>query len=158
MKNNYLYKKHIYVYYIMKNLYYNLGVGVAILLVIYFFFTTLKINSQILEGLTNSSSSKTSESISTSVEELKKINEQLEDTINLSKYRTDYEDYFLALEENINLSLLLQITELYNSGNKSVSVDDITKLNETNKLKDTINDIMTFMDSKKSSKKMISLF
>ena len=144
----------------MNNLYYNLGVGVAVLFVIYFFFTTLKINSQILEGLTNSSSSSstTSEPISTSVEELKKVNEQLEDSINLSKYRTDYEDYFLALEENINLSLLLQITQLYHSGNKSVSLEDISKLNETNKLKETINDIMTFMDGKKSSKKMTALF
>lgn len=105
------------------------------------------------EGLENEDDDKTKTTIQEIVTKLKKESELLEDTLLIDKHRTDYEDMFLALEDYSNLAIieLLSIFANNPSLEKESSKTMIEGINHINMLKSTLNDVMEFMDRKRST-------
>ena len=66
-----------------------------------------------------------------------------QDLLLISKYRTDYENAILNLDDYIN-SLMLRTALNIDTANTTKSLDTLTKLNET---KSALNNIMKFIDS-----------
>ena len=87
------------------------------------------------------------------VAKLKKESEMLEDTLLIDKHRADYEDMFLALEDYSNLALIQMLAVFAdNPSLESESAKTMLEgINEVNTLKTTLNDVMEFMDRKRST-------
>lgn len=105
------------------------------------------------EGLANEDDDKTKTTIQDIVTKLKKESELLEDTLLIDKHRADYEDMFLALEDYSNLAIieLLSIFANNPSLEKESSKTMIEGINHINTLKSTLNDVMEFIDRKRST-------
>jgi len=107
------------------------------------------------EGLSNKDddTDKMKTRIADIVEKLKKETELLDDSLLLDKHRSDYEDMFLALEDYSNLALIEMLSffasnpSLESEGAKNM----IEGINNVNSLKSTLNDVMEFMDRKRST-------
>ena len=65
------------------------GLGLIILVAIYILVKSLKMNTKIVEGLTNNKNNSTDKAMSELSDDLKKTNEKLKDTLLLDKYKTD---------------------------------------------------------------------
>ena len=83
---------------------------------------------------------------------IKSMSIRLQDIMLISKYRTDYETAILNLDELTNIVMLKEVLNLLEPDPKSKEVDFIKKIsaiNEMNKFKTSLNDIMKFVDSSK---------
>ncbi len=105
------------------------------------------------EGLANNDEDNTRTTIQEIVTKLKKESELLEDTLLIDKHRADYEDMFLALEDYSNLAIIQMLTVFSNNPSleKESSKTMIEGINHVNTLKSTLNDVMEFMDRKRST-------
>jgi hypothetical protein len=105
------------------------------------------------EGLASNDDDNTRTTIQEIVSKLKKESELLEDTLLIDKHRSDYEDMFLALEDYSNLAIieLLSIFANNPSLEKESSKTMIEGINHINMLKSTLNDVMEFIDRKRST-------
>ena len=88
---------------------------------------------------------------------------KMDDIILVGKYRSDYEDTLISLEEAINqdiLANLLTVSSKINSnvGLQNIDTTTISRLNELYKLRDNLSSTMDYVDSKKSSEKSSSFF
>jgi hypothetical protein len=105
------------------------------------------------EGLANDDTDKMKTRISDIVTKLKKETELLDDSLLLEKHRSDYEDMFLALEDYSNLALIEMLS--FFASNPSLESEAaksmIEGINHVNSLKSTLNDVMEFMDRKRST-------
>jgi len=113
-------------------------------------------NKRVFEGLSNKdddSADKMKSRIADIVEKLKKETELLDDSLLLDKHRSDYEDMFLALEDYSNLALIEMLS--FFASNPSLDSEAaknmIEGINHVNSLKTTLNDVMEFMDRKRST-------
>jgi hypothetical protein len=129
----------------------------AICFVAYLLFRNLNINLK--EGMTsdpsgniisNSSSSSTTSSsngIAGSAQNyaanIKSMVIQNQDILLISKYRTDYENAILNLDDLIN-TLMLQTALTVNPSNPSTSLEKLVQLNSA---RSALNSIMKFIDS-----------
>lgn len=137
------------------NLYMYIGLTIAIIFTLYISYSLVKKNNRIFEGLTNNDedSDKTTTRIEDIVNKLKKETELLEDTLLLDKHRANYEDMFLALEDYSNLALIemLSFFAADPSLDSQAAKNMIEGINHVNSLKTTLNDVMEFMDRKRTS-------
>lgn len=135
----------------MEDLYKQIGLVSVILVSIYFFYKVLQINTSIMEGFVSKKSKKAASKnhVSEIRESMKKKTEQLKDTLLISKYKTDYEDIIIELEDYLNLSMLQAINILSSTSKESLGKDDIeliNNINSVNKFKNTLNGVMKFID------------
>lgn len=151
------------------NVYRYLGLSVVILIAIYILIKTLTFQGKIIEGLTNSTteskeSSETKEIsllntvASKSTEGITGQNNKLQDILAIEKYRTDYENLIIALEEYTNImmfSKVLSIGSKVSTFSKGQPIseelfNDIKKANELKTFIETLNSSMTYIDKSKS--------
>ncbi len=134
------------------SLYMYIGLILAIVFTGFIVFKLINKTNRIFEGLTNNDDDKTRTTIQEIVTKLKKESELLEDTLLIDKHRSDYEDMFLALEDYSNLALIQMLSFFANNPSleKESSKTMIEGINHVNTLKTTLNDVMEFMDSKRS--------
>ena len=132
------------------NVYMWIGLAIAIVLT---GVIAIKLINKTREGLANDDADKTTTRIQDVVSKLKKETEMLDDTLLLDKHRTDYEDLFLALEDYSNLALIQMLAFFANNPSleSESSKTMIEGINEVNTLKTTLNDVMEFMDRKRTS-------
>lgn len=157
-----------------------LGLVIATLLVIYIVIKTFKFQTNILEGMKNKKSSPppsspsppptVSPSPSTDFilfdksakdlsENIKTQNDKLNDIISIDKYRNDYENLLIGLEEYTNNMMLGKIVSTSNLINqrgigKNITLDIIHEIEQVNTLKtfiDNLNISMKYLDRKKTS-------
>ncbi len=143
------------------DIYKYLGLAVVVLFVIYIIIKTLTFQANIVEGLTNQTETNDfallENSANTSAQNIKKQNDRLNDIISISKYRTDYENLLISLEEYTNIMMLSKVIDVGNMASangigKNVTPEIITHMDESNKLKsfvDTLNASMKYIDRKK---------
>lgn len=137
---------------------YYVGV-VAVAICIYYFVRSLyDTQGSIVEGLKNkdSKSSVIGNLSINDVKSLKKDVENLQDTLLISKYKTDYEDLLLDLDKILDYNILYYLTILpMNIDNKGGLQKDtftsIPLINDLYKLKDNLNETMNFLDSEAGS-------
>lgn len=152
---------------IEKDVYQYLGLCTMIIFVSYILIRTLRFQSKIFEGLTNSTTStkpdiskenngKLSDTINSNI---KNVNIKMSEVLSLDKYKTNYENLIISLEEYSNTMMFAKIMSI---GNKiglltkgdHINDDIIHEIDNANKLKsfiDTLNAGMKFIDNTKTS-------
>ena len=135
-----------------KNIYAYVGLLVIAFAVVYLFVKALKYNSSVLEGLT--AKRQDVQSIGDIVKSLNKANEQMGDSLNISKNRTDIEDMIVALDEQIGYNMLVGCTTL---AAKMSDVDpkdvskDLKKLSHMQQTRTMLDDLLKFVDNVSTS-------
>ena len=129
----------------------NLLFIIAICFVAYQLFRNLDIK----EGMTTSSSATTSTTTSTTsgiaggaenyAANIKSSTIKNQDTLLITKYRKDYENAILNMDDLIN-TLMLQTTLSVDTSNPMPSLE---KLNSLNSARTALNSVMKFVDSSK---------
>lgn len=133
----------------------NLFMFLAICIVVYIFFRSLNYNLNFKEGLTTSSTSTNSTPVSTNVADgiagnaaayaatIKAETVKLQDTFLISKYRKDYENVILNLDDFINCVMLKTALTV----DKNTPQPTLSKLSELNQAKVALNNVMKFVDA-----------
>jgi hypothetical protein len=136
----------------MEELYKKLGVLFIALIAIYSLYIMLDINTTIMEGFVTKKQVKNTAGsfVQESKEELKKKVENVKDILLINKYRDDYEDMLLDLDEFLNLSML-QAVNLFNMSTKKNGVDkdsmELAKqIVDANNFRKALDDIMVYLD------------
>lgn len=165
-----------------ENIYKYLGITFVILIIIYLGFKGLNFQKTFVEGLTNNEPSVTSTRTTTggsvetsnfldnvagkSAEAIKSQNDKMTDVIAIDKYRTDYENLLIALDEyskNMILSKIISVgskvaTLPRGSVINEAIVADIASANNLRTFIDTLNSSMMFIEkTKKQSKSMFGM-
>lgn len=156
-----------------ENIYRYLGLGVVILVALYILIKTLTFQGKIIEGLTNSTEA-TSEPTSSaeisllntvtskSTEGITAQNNKLQDILALDKYRTDYENLIIALEDYTNVMMFAKVVGIGAkvstlSNGQPVTNGIIEDMEKANKLKEfisTLNASMSYIDKSKPKKSL----
>jgi len=136
----------------MEELYKKLGVLFIALIAIYSLYIMLDINTTIMEGFVTKKQVKNTAGsfVQESKEELKKKVENVKDILLINKYRDDYEDMLLDLDEFLNLSML-QAVNLFNMSTKKNGIDkdsmELAKqIVDANNFRKALDDIMVYLD------------
>ena len=147
-----------------ENIYRYLGLGVVILVALYILIKTLTFQGKIIEGLTNSTEA-TSEPTSSaeisllntvtskSTEGITAQNNKLQDILALDKYRTDYENLIIALEDYANVMMFAKVVGIgakvstLSNGQPvtNVIIEDMEKANKLKEFISTLNASMSYM-------------
>ena len=156
-----------------ENIYRYLGLGVVILIALYILIKSLTFQGKIIEGLTNSTEA-TSEPTSSaeisllntvtskSTEGITAQNNKLQDILALDKYRTDYENLIIALEDYANVMMFAKVVGIGAkvstlSNGQPVTNGIIEDMEKANKLKEfisTLNASMSYIDKSKPKKSL----
>jgi hypothetical protein len=136
----------------MKELY-NLFLFIAICFVIYILFRSFHYNPMLIEGMTDASGNSITVSApqngiagnaASYAASLKSAVIKSEDTLLISKYRSDYETAILNLDDLLN-NLMLKTALTVNQEKPSDSIDKLAKMQQA---KIALNSVMKFVDSK----------
>ena len=135
-------------------------VGVVALAICIYYFVRSMYDTQgsIVEGLKNKDT-KTSIIGNMSINEvksLKKSVDNLQDSLLISKYKTDYEDLLLDLDKILDYNILGSLVGLPTNINtkgflNTNALSQISRLNELYKIKENLNETMNFLDNESGS-------
>jgi hypothetical protein len=130
----------------------NLFMFLAICVVAYIFFRSLNYNINFKEGLTTDSSANSTNATdgiagnaAAYAATIKAETVKLQDTFLISKYRKDYENIILNLDDFINNLMLKTALTV----DKNTPHPTLLKLSELNQAKVALNNVMKFVDSAK---------
>lgn len=139
--------------YIMYGTYFVLGI-----FIIYFVVSMINLQTTLVEGLTNNEQIGIMDKISQgNLKTLQKENKKIEDLLRIDKYRTDYEDYLIDLEEYLNWLILGKLIMLDVADIEDVKIGtstnkEFTQINQLYELKKNLNTTMDYIDGKKTSR------
>uniref|UniRef100_A0A6C0D9Y5 Uncharacterized protein n=1 Tax=viral metagenome TaxID=1070528 RepID=A0A6C0D9Y5_9ZZZZ len=121
----------------------------AICFVAYQLFRNLDFKEGMDTGATTSATTSTSNGIAGSAQNyaanIKSTTIKNQDTLLITKYRTDYENAILNLDDLIN-SMMLQTALSVDNANPMSSLE---KLNQLNSAKSALNNVMKYVDASK---------
>ena len=156
-----------------ENIYRYLGLGVVILVALYILIKTLTFQGKIIEGLTNSTEATSDPTSSAEISLLNTVtskstegitaqNNKLQDVLALDKYRTDYENLIIALEDYANVMMFAKVVGIGAkvstlSNGQPVTNGIIEDMEKANKLKEfisTLNVSMSYIDKSKPKKSL----
>jgi hypothetical protein len=135
----------------MKELY-NLLLFVGICLVIYLIFRNFHYNPMLIEGMTDASGNSVAVTApangvagnaSSYSAALKAATIKMQDTLLISKYRSDYESSILNLDDLLN-NLMLNTALNVNQSNPGEAIEKLAKMQQA---KVALNSVMKFVDS-----------
>ena len=136
----------------MKELY-NLFLFIGICFVVYLVFRSFHYNPMLIEGMTDASGNSITVSApqngiagnaASYAASLKSAVIKSEDTLLISKYRSDYETAILNLDDLLN-NLMLKTALTVNQEKPGDSIDKLAKMQQA---KIALNSVMKFVDSK----------
>jgi len=117
--------------------------GFLIVIVTYIILTIYsKIGIRVVEGLTTMTATGVAGSAPTYSETIKSKATQLQDILLISKYRQDYENIIINMEDYVNLLIVQQILNLPLDG----SMTSFTNIGALHQSKQALNDAMKFID------------
>jgi hypothetical protein len=133
-----------------------LGIVVVVGFIVYLATKMLSLHMNVVEGLTNPSSSSTSSasngiaaSSTDYASTLKNQVTQLQDTLLVSKYRKEYETIILELDDYVGALMLSTALSINPSSSDAASnLTTIQQLNALNESKSALNNVMKYVDGK----------
>jgi hypothetical protein len=137
----------------MDNIINNLVIIVIIGSLIYLVFSNINLN--ITEGMaTNDSNSSLSSSSGNGVAgnassfaaQIKNDSIKMQDSLLISKYRKDYENVIINMDDLINNMMLNTILNYKSTGDLNKDTEMIDNLNKLNNAKTSLNSVMKFVD------------
>jgi hypothetical protein len=135
----------------MKELY-NLFLFIAICFVIYLVFRNFNHNPMLIEGMTDASGNSVTVNAPANgiagnaaaySAALKSATIKIQDTLLISKYRSDYESAILNLDDLIN-NLMLTTALSVNQSNPTTAIQNLAQMQQA---KVALNSVMKFVDS-----------
>lgn len=139
-----------------------INICIIVLLIIgcvYFYVNTTKMSADQREGFATVAGSTTSSTISDSherdgakkyVDSLSAANTNLKNGLNIPQYRVDYENVLVQLDDYIGYSMLKTALDVnINLSDPTSAVSSLDNLNKLNQCKNTLNDLMKWMDRQK---------
>ena len=128
------------------------GIGILAIISIYFLVNLFYIQKGLVEGLANqddttSSSKGEAGSAATYASTIKSKTVQLQDELLISKYRKDYENIIINMDDYISMMMLKQLLNINPNADQKTTIASITNLNSLKTTKDTLNSIMKFLDT-----------
>jgi hypothetical protein len=132
----------------MNKLFQNITLFIAMFFVLYLLFRNFNYNLK--EGMTDASGNTVTPSSNNGIggnasnyaSTIKSANIKLQDTLLVSKYRSDYEQVILNMDDFIN-NLMLETVLNVNPSSPQNSVEQLAQLNLA---KGALNNVMTFVD------------
>jgi hypothetical protein len=134
----------------MDNVLYNFFIIIIIGLLIYLVFSNINLN--VTEGMTtNEASSSSSENgvagnASSFAAQLKNDSIKMQDSLLISKYRKDYENVIINMDDLINNMMLNTVLNYKSTGNLNKDIEMIDNLNKLNNAKTSLNSVMKYID------------
>jgi len=126
---------------------------VIIVALIYLIFNTLFKHNKEAFGIIGGDKDYESQRLGNLVDEIKGSTERMKDQMNVKKYRKDWENIIIALEDGINTQILSSLPHMAQQLEKSSNDEELTemakKLNNMNTFRNTLNDSMKFLDGLK---------
>jgi hypothetical protein len=130
-----------------------LGIVIALFIIVYFILKMFHIK----EGLENNTSSNNIGDITANMAgvagsaanyaaALKSKTVQLQDSILISKYRTDYENVIINMEEYFSMLMLEQTLSMNASDSVKTNMERIAAINTLSQGKKSLNEVMAFID------------
>lgn len=144
------------------NIDYNIIMYIIIAIIIVYILFSILGTAKTVEGMTdkkNDTKSYTDLLAEGDHKQIKKVIEKNDDVILIDKYRSDYEEVLIDLEEMINQNLLVDLLYLSagikgkdaGMGLNSVKPKALESVNNLYKLRDNLSSTMDYIDGKKSS-------
>ena len=130
------------------SIYKYIGIFFIALFFLFIVVRTLNFQAKVLEGLTTGSGTTTDKS--NLPEAINANTTTLEDSLLLSKYKKNYEDIIINLENNVNFNILNGIVSNSETLSKNpmdpAALQTIASINSLKTFKDTLNDSMVFLN------------
>ena len=128
------------------SIYKYVGIFVISLFFLFIIVRTLNFQAKVLEGLTTGSTTEKSNI----PEAINANTTTLEDSLLLSKYKKNYEDIIINLENNVNFNILNGIVSNAETLSKNpmdpTALQMVASMNSLKTFKDTLNDTMAFLN------------
>jgi hypothetical protein len=129
-----------------KDFLYNLTIFIGICILIYFIFRNIGVKEGLETATTTTSTSTSSNGVAGGAAaygaNIKAQVIKLQDTTLISKYRADYENVVINMDDLVN-NLMLQITLNIDHSKPEVGLEKLAKLNQA---KAALNSVMKFID------------
>ncbi len=134
-----------------------IGILVVAMFLIHYFIGCVKVQTSIIEGLTNPDTTTTA-TLSVSNGEagnaanyaasIKAKFIQLQDELLISKYRKEYETAIINMDDYVSMMMLKQVLSMNTNGdNQKANIDMLNTLNILKNSKDALNATMKFLDT-----------
>jgi hypothetical protein len=136
-----------------------IGILVVAMFVIHYFIGCVKVQSSIIEGLTNPDTSNpttTTQSVSNGeagnaanyAASIKAKFIQLQDELLISKYRKEYETTIINMDDYVSMMMLKQVLSMNTNGdNQKANIEMLNTLNILKNSKDALNATMKYLDT-----------
>jgi len=130
-----------------------IGILLFSFFLVYLVVKLFNLQANVIEGLTNpTSTTSTSGEAGTASNYADTIKSQtvlLQDSLLISKYRKDYENVILNMEDYLHMLLLKQIVNININGTSKEIADGLNTINIIKNAKDALDDTMKFVDKQK---------
>lgn len=120
---------------------------IFILLIIYLLINSFRLQVSVIEGLTNANVSGEAGSASNYSANIKSQVVKLQDELLISKYRKEYENVIIEMDDLIGYNMLKLILNM-KTDSKEVLINSLNNLNTLKNAKESLNNTMKFLDSK----------
>jgi hypothetical protein len=136
-----------------------IGAVVIIGFIVFLAAKTLKLHFKVVEGLSLNDATSSTSAVSTSgggeaasaesySSTLKNKVTQLQDTLLVSKYRKEYENIILNMDDYVSILMLRTTLSMDpNADDATSNLEKIKALNELNNSKSALNNVMKYVDS-----------
>lgn len=106
----------------------------------------LNTNTKKREGLTNQGSNGEAGNANNFAATIKAQTVILQDSLLIAKYRTDYENVIINMDDYINMLILKQLLNIDTTKDAQTNISNLEALNTLSTAKKNLNDIMVFVD------------
>jgi hypothetical protein len=134
-----------------EKIYKYIGLGFIGFVFLYLILRTLKFQLNIIEGMTTSTTPPVNTDIDNMPLAISNHTTAVEDSLLVSKYHKKYEDAIIALDKNIDYSILNTILKnaetISANPTSSDSLSTISTINTLKQFKDSLNEGMAFMNT-----------
>ena len=126
-----------------------IGIIIVCFFIIYMIVKMFQLQSNVVEGLTNSDTSGESGESGTASTYAANIKAQivkLQDKLLITKYRKDYESAIINLDDYIGYLMIQQVLNMKLGNDMKTNIETINTLNILKNSKESLNATMTFLD------------
>ena len=123
-----------------------IGIIIVCFFIIYMVVKMFQLQSNVIEGLTNSDTAEESGTASTYAANIKAQIVKLQDKLLISKYRKDYEAAIINLDDLVGYLMIEHILNMKLGKDMKTNMESINALNILKNSKESLNATMTFLD------------